>query len=603
MSNKYNTDLKSKIIELQAKYIFDKMYAKLGTTYSVEQINAAVAEAIKRFYVHLGRPLTILRPADSDHLPFLEDYNDIIEEIVGDSSILYGEIEALGNSLSTNFNYIQSEQQRITNRIKGIGALTTDLNLLANETTANSMYIRDSFNDESHVEPKMILANPAQISTLEGIVTLGRTTTLNRSIDSSIKLIQGDGESGTQHIARSIAVSTNIGTFTPNAIYLYTQTPNDDSKVMIDGRPDTVFEYQMVNTTPDNIINTAKSFDFEWAKGQQTNDKLRLKVIIQLKDTLSINWININPYSPQGSTGKVMVYSIRTSEDGFTYNGLYSDGDFIINAQLNITPQTYRQDSVFDGSNNFNASKFAGQGVWSFPTRNAKYVEIVFDQVESYLELIGHTYYEKVTQTKDTSGKIIETSVRVPAFSVSENIIASPPGRYLLKDNIYINKNIDLFNGWRYVIGIRDINIMSYQFVERSELITKRFTLDNTIKEVMLYANEKIPQAFLDDLNKVNDWIQYYFSLDDVTWYRISPVHQNPVAGQTFSPKIYSINESNLDLQSSFQLYKGYITTALPPKAIRLKVVLQRPTNITDATSFTPILEDYALRIVFDNGK
>lgn len=602
MSNKFNTNINSRIVEMQAAYLFNRMTKQLGTAYTKEQVSVLVQETIRRYYVNLGRPLTIKRYMDEGHLPFIEDYAQTMEEVVEDTTILFGEIERVGNTLVSHFNYAQSERLRIENRIHALAGLTNDLNLIANETSSDSMYIKDSFVDQNSVEPSMVMGSLAQISTREGIVTLGRSSTVNRSLNASIKLLQGDGELGTQHIIKRTSTTTTDQTDT-TAEYIFKQTPNNDVASVLDGRPDTIFEYQMVNVDQSKIVDVAMGYDFAWVKGTQSNDRLRLRLIIELKESADVNWININPYHPTGSTGKVVVYSIRTSEDGFDYKGLYTDGEYIINAEINTTPQTYRQDEVFDGSNDFNASKFAGQGVWSFGTRKAKYVEFVFDQIESYKELFGHTYYERITTSIDsTTGAQKESSVRVPESKVPESIVNGETGKYLIGQNEYIRKAIEVFDGWRYAIGIRDISIMSYQFIEKSELVTKKFALDKPIKEVMLYANEKIPEAFLQDLKKANEWIQYYVSFDDVNWTRISPMHQMPMSGETFPPKIIELNGASVDLESSFQLYKKYMTITPAPSSVRLKIILQRPTSIINAPSFTPILEDYSLRIVFKEG-
>lgn len=603
MANKFNTEVTSQIIELQLSYLVKRMHRQLEGKATEEEIKAVIAETIQRYYVNLGRPLLVTRFAETGHLPFIEEYSEMIEEAVADVTILYKEIEQVGNVLASHFNYAQSEKMRLQNKIKGVSSLINDLNLIANETTSNSMYIRDSFSDQNSVQFKMVMGTPAQISTREGIVTLARTDILNRSNTAKIKLVQGDGEAGTVHIARRVNTQVVQGQFGTNATYLSNQTPNDKPEVILDSRPDTIFEYQMINTASTNIMAIAKNYDFAWAKGAKDNDRLRLRIVVELDSVTDINWININPYHAPESKGRVSVYSIRTSEDGFDYKGLYTDGNYILNAELNSTPQTYRQDEIFDGKNDFTGSKFAGQGVWSFGTRKAKYVEFVFEQVESYAELVGHTYYEKVSSTKDpVSGATKETTLRIPASQVPENIVSGQTGKYTLPNNEYIYKGIEIFDGWRYAIGIRDINIMSYQFAPKSELITKKFDVDKPIKEVMLYANEKIPEAFLQDLKKANDWIQYFISFDDVQWHQISAMHQSPVNGITFPPKIFELNSTNTNIEQSFQLYKGFIKTATTPTSIRLKIVLQRPESGTDAASFTPILEDYSLRLVFNDG-
>lgn len=603
MVNSLNTDIKSEIIDLQFRYLFSRLLSQLGDTVTKDQIMILVSETIQRYYVNLGRPLTIRRYAEPGHLPFIQEYDSTIDEMVADITILYREVMNVGNALATNFNYAQSERMRVENRIKNVESATNDLNLLANETTPNSLYMKDSFIDESLIEKTMIMGSPAQISTREGIVTLARTSSVNRSTDAKIKLIQGDGENGTAHLVRKVNLPTTNGTMTSAYRYIDSQSSNQQPEAILDGRPDTIFEYQSLSVDLAHVSSVTNNYDIAWAKGHNPNDKLRAKIVIELNGVQDVNWININPYTPEGSTGKVVVYSIRTSADGFDYEALYEDGNYIINAELNKTPQTYRRDEVFTGNNDFTDSKFAGQGVWSFATRKTKYVEIVFDQVEAYPELVGHTFYKKITVTNPSSAQTRrETSIRIPASQVPEGIINGEPGRYSLSETEYIEKGIETFPAMRRVIGIRDINIMSYQFEERSELVTQKFTLDKPIKEVMLYANEKIPESFLQDLTKANDWIQYFFSLDDVSWYEISPTHRSPVGGKKFSPKIFEINTSNVNLVDSFQLQKGYIKTEKETHSIRMKITLKRPSNIFNAASFTPILEDYSLRLIFEEG-
>lgn len=600
MESKLNLTIKSEIIEKQAAYLFEKASEKLGPDVSDQDITAVVAETLKRYYKGLGRPLMIPRTAERDHLPFVEDYNETIDEMVADISILFSEVENMGDYFADYFNYAQSEKSRLQYRMRGLNGLTNDLNLIANDSYGNAIYFKESFDDTKNIEKDMIMGMAAQIATQEGIVTLARSGTVNRSEGASIKTIQGDGHAGTYHIARRTGSQEVAGQSVQDAAnYISDQIPNDSPEAVLDGRPDTIFEYQTVNVNRNTILDVAKGYDFEWAQGSKDNDKLRLKLTIELSSPQDVNWININPYYAPFSTGKITVYSIRTSEDGFDYKSLYEDGKYILNAELNTTPQTYRADALFDGKNDFAASKFAGQGVWAFPTRKAKYVEFVFDQVESYEELIGHTYYERIKKGTDGLGAETSSRIRIPASQVPKNIIEGKTGVHRIDNETEIEKKIETFIGWRYAIGIRDINIMSYQFEEKSEFVSKRYETTEDIKEVMLYSNEKIPQSYLDVVGTSNDWIQYYVSFDDVNWHRISPMHHQPVSKDAFPPKILELNGNKTDLESSFQLYKEYVETENSVKGVRLKVLLQRPTDIPDAVSTTPILEDYALRVIF----
>jgi hypothetical protein len=601
MENQYNFEVKSKIFEKHADYLFEKMYEQLKDTMSEQEVQAKVAEAIQKYYVNLGRALFTPRKAEPGHLPFIEEYNDSTEEITKDISVLYGETEEIGSYLADYFNYAQSEKLRVQQRIRGLTGLTNDLNLIANDTSDNGQYFRDSFDDSTGIETSMIIGKAVQVATAEGIVTLARSGTVNRSNNAKIKAIQGNGEAGTYHLVRDVKVTQTDGTTKTNSVYVSDQAANDNANMILDGRPDTIFEYQMVNVKATDITDVAKGYDFDWVNGKKQGDKLRLKIVIELEDVEDINWININPYNPALSTGKVVVYSIRTSADGFDYQGLYEGGNYIINSELNTTPQTYRADAIFDGSNSFTDSKFAGQGVWAFPTRKAKYIEVVLDQNESYEEKIGHTYYQKVK--KGTDGTDVGQPTRIKSADVPDTIKKSPSGRYNFDKDTDVVKDIESFIGWRYAIGIRDINIMSYQFEEKSELVSKRYEVDGTISEVMIYANEKIPQSYLTQISTSNDWIQYFVSFDDVNWIQMSPMHHQPVT-TTFPPKILQINGNKTDLESSFQLYKTYIDSDKPVTGVRLKVVMSRPSSTKDAPNMeysTPILEDYAIRVILND--
>jgi hypothetical protein len=193
--------------------------------------------------------------------------------------------------------------------------------------------------------------------------------------------------------------------------------------------------------------------------------------------------------------------------------------------------------------------------------------------------------------------------IRIPSSQVSDSIVNNELGKYVIDKNQYIVKGMDIFDGWRYCIGIKDINIYNYQFAEKSEMITKPFTTTKPIKEVSLYANEVIPEVFTQDLLKANDWIQYFISIDDINWHRIAPMHQQPIAGNDdFPPKIYRINSKEvIEDKVEHPLY-GYIYTDADVYGIRLKAIFSRPTSITNSSNYTPILEDYSLRVVLEDN-
>lgn len=579
----------SKILDKQKLYLYGKAKEKMGSAATEVELQIYVDEAIRLYYKNLGKPLFQAREAEDGQLPFIEEYEENNKEVDEDLSILFAELDIITRYLVEYFNYAQVEEKRIMNKVKKLNGLVGDFQLLAEENLPDVSYMKESFTSYDLVESAMTVEeNRAQIATQEGILTLKRTGTINRSVQGKVRQVQGNGEAGTGHLVRRLGANEN-GELEYK--FVSEQTPNNETKAIIDGSADTIYEYQMVNV-PESFKEQGHRYDFEWAKSNKNDDTLRAKIVVELPKAEDINWININPYYPPNSTGRLNVYSIRTSEEGFEYKGLYTDGGYILNSNLNSTPQSYRLDDLFTGSNDFDNSKFAGQGVWSFPTRKAKFIEIVLDQVGSYTELVGQEAYYK--RKKDMT-----VWTRIPKQDVPENIVQGKTGVFSFDSSTEIKKVIEATEGWRYVLGLRDIQIMSYEFVETSEYVSKAFKLTegDVISELILYANEKIPESYLDKIATTNDWIRYYVSFDDIAWTEVSPVHRQPVADKTrFPPKIISINGNQADVDKVFELYRTNLTMKENPKQVRVKIIVSRPKGNEFKTT-TPIVEDYALKI------
>ena len=604
MEHIYNTSMRSKIITLQKEYLERALERALKRAGSQEEADALINEFFKTYYMNVGSPLLQKRYAEEGHLPYIEDYNMTTGEMAIDLDIIFEETGLIGDAMAHYFNYAQNERTRIRNRIQKIGSSANDLALLSSNNKKNDLYFKDSFNSRETIEDKMVIGAMADIMTEQGVVTLKRVSTFNQSQDASIKLLKGDGEAGTYHVAKQQAIPTASENYSMNATYISDETPNDDPNAILDGRPDTIFEYQMVNMPRDIIVDKMKSYDVSWVKGSKSGDRLRLHLVLELAEEVDINWININPYHAPGSTGNVKVYSIRTSADGFDYQALYDADDYVLNAEINIVPQTYNMEELFSGTDDMRVSKFAGQGVWSFTPRRTKFVEIVLDQDQSYEELIGHTYYEMVNPpdaSKDGGAGKEGKGVRIPESQVSTFIAEAPHGRYMLNStNAYIDKKLEVHPGWRYAIGLRDINVMSYEYAPKSEIISTKYTTNRPIRNVLLYVNEKIPKEFLEVVATGNEWIKYYISYDDVNWHRISPMHHQPLGkASEFPAKIIEFNLNELSPVGVVGIHKTQLKVESPVNGIRFKAVMERPAD-ERFKHLTPMIEDYSLQVVLD---
>lgn len=212
----------------------------------------------------------------------------------------------------------------------------------------------------------------------------------------------------------------------------------------------------------------------------------------------------------------------------------------------------------------------------------------------------------------NTNDSVVAFSKILMPFTISNRTASAIPDSpdtiqppTILQDTIfpteeYIEKKIGVFDGWRYLIGIRDIDIRNRKYTDTSEIVTKKFQTIKPIKKILLYSNEIIPEQFLEaGLEMRNDWIKYYISINDTDWYRISPMHHNQVGDLEISPKIYEINSRDSIEERINTINKGYILSTVPIDSVRLKIILTRPEGMD---ALTPIIEEYALKCVMEGA-
>lgn len=555
--------------------------------------NQYAQDLLKNFYeIDTVEPLFNPIPYVAYQLPWKEDVLKNFREIHADLTILNEEQNNLGQILVDNFNFVESEKKRLFNRIDTLRNLTGDLSLISNENNGNIVYIKDSFQSVDLMDDVFSASSIQKVSlmTNEGIITLGESKSFDLTNNTRVAEINGNGEAGTKQLVRKL-LGNDYSTNEEIETYVYLSSFGDnyheDPMAIVDGRPDTIFEYQMVNV-PESFKNARRRYDFEWANGKEKNDKLTLRLVFDLGKLTPINWISIIPYFAYRSNGRIIVRSIKLSEDGFEYTSIYKEKE-LLHQELADAQSTKEINDLFNGNTSPADASYSGKGVWLFSQRQARYVEIVIDQDQSYNELIGQSVYYITSEDNDKERVYIPAPVELKDAA---------PGKYARNGSYdYIfNKEINVTEeGWRYAIGLRDIHFMKYNYTPKSLYVSKKYEIEGKIKRVTLYANEIIPQEYQDVVSKMNDWVQYEISFDDLTWYRISPMHHEPVNNE-FPPKIIEINGKTLNEDMSFELYKQYIGMDKYPKQIRFRIILSRPEE-SQFEFTTPIVHDVALKI------
>lgn len=589
----YNLSNENRIQEKQFEFLSKETVMEFELTNNESYQFQQYTQDILRNYEGEIKPLFQPIPFISGQLPWKEDILKNYREITTDINILNGEQNTLANKIVDNFNFVESEKKRLFNRINNLGNLTGDLNLIATELNDNVTYIKESFQSLEGMDTQFSADSIQKVNILtnEGIITLGEVESVNISEDARIAELSGNGEAGSHHLVRKV-IGTNPNNQKEESFRYLSDLSNDhhqNSQSILDGRPDTIFEYQMVNL-PEHFKSQRRYYDFEWTKGSQNEDLLRLKLVIDLGEIGPVNWISIIPYFAYKSNGRMIIHSIKTSQDGFEYESIYKERDFLYQ-ELSDAKSTQDLNDLFTGNTSPADASYTGKGVWLFPEKQARYIEIVIDQDQSYNEVIGQSVYYVTSSLNNDNSRIY-----IPA---PEELKESPPGEYARigsSNDIIYHKEIDVSNeGWRYAIGIRDIHIMRYVYSPKALYVSKLHQVDSPINRISLYANEIIPEEYQSIVSKMNDWITYEVSFDDLNWYRISPMHHEPVA-ENFPPKIIQLNGNVLDKDMSFELHKSYIETNKDIKQFRYKITLHRP--IEDSYKHTtPIVHDIAFKI------
>lgn len=199
------------------------------------------------------------------------------------------------------------------------------------------------------------------------------------------------------------------------------------------------------------------------------------------------------------------------------------------------------------------------------------------------------------------NGKVESEPVSSLSISSEESLNRpsddSPPEA---NTEVYIEKNIAVTEGWRYMVGVRDIDIKNREYEKESIIITKKLETDKPIKKVMLYSNEFVPKEFVEmGLENRNEWVKYFISINDTDWHRISPMHHNQIGSLEIPPKIYEINSKDLPEVRISSINKGYIEAGYDVRNIRLKIILQRPEGLVN---LSPEIEDYALKCITEEA-
>jgi len=590
----------SKLLYLQARYQFEKAKKKFedGSIKTESKLIQEVFQAFRDFFISVGKPMMIPRYAIDGGPPWSKDYNDMMDEIRQDLELLYQEVDIIGRALYADFNHnvvqhtmLQSEYNQVADKLK-------DLELLSSNLSANGriVFCRNDFANKDKIDFDRIVGTPAHIE--NGAATLKRKSQTNQSQNGTVTIVPGNKtyksfilgseSNGFPGNNAEITVSPD-GTMTGDYIYRFVGEKNNHGNygAVLDGDANSWFEYELVNVRDHDKQTLAKNLGWDYqVHGNQTlrwardpeNGVLKLHMQVVLPEVTMINHININMYTPPNHGAKTAIVK----------DILVSDGT---NAPVSILSADKRDEDYS----------------FYFAPVKAKVISFLFEQSEKYYTDIGHIYYEQKRQIENGPDYVFDTinkqytanhlsRVEGPMISLQDLGIsvrtdnASIDAYYaplsasddaIALDGIISNvsysindENIDMgierFEGWRYCIGIRDIEVFSTEYEESGEIVTEPY-----------YFDQPLDKITLDVVEEGAENLEYYISIDDgANWFPITPISRQ--AQESDPPKIYTIQLVDKASQKVSSQSSGYIETEYPVYSVRLRVLMTRPTTEKD---------------------
>lgn len=344
-ANKFLLPDKTRLLKIKLDQLTANLQASVGAT-GLKTKEAIIFESIKAlnaFYKDLNEPQTEVPNIHSDSLPDVVTYNNLWQQLLGDLITIFSELENIESLTVANFNYITTEANRLTARLKAVSSKLGDYILYSLNPTRDALFFKDSFNDLSKIDFNTVLLNKdqAEISQIEGIVTL--------PVDRAKK--------STLVIREAPIINPNSNGVVGNNQELGVAYHGDLGD-LLDNNPDSWFEYERVVT-----------------RLSDDKEPLVLDLTINLGEPKVINHIRINPNN-FGTKTVIHIDSIDTSLNGDVYTSIKDDipiAGFTTEDEENIfslAPST---------------SKYAGQGFYTFTPRKAKYIHLVLRQTEPYI--------------------------------------------------------------------------------------------------------------------------------------------------------------------------------------------------------------------------
>jgi len=585
---------------------------------NAEKINAKFRDIQTRFSALIGKPMTQYEPFVHGEPARSSKVNRFIENLQKDLNILEEQMTLIKASavLIHNTMVDQIDQAKHQNAA-AINQLKT-LQLYTSAQNSEVTIFGDYFKSSNQIDYQGVDAKNRALIEVEGRLTLAKDniSEKNSLSSASMKILStSNGIPGRLIEIEEVTQRTPTNPITQEKLYRFKAQidPRSNMLFMVDNSPATWFEYEKnlvsdedrlkannFNFTYTNAINnTAKGVaevnypvglneSIDWADGP-ANNVLKLDLEFDLKAATAVNEITYTPFGLlDNSSPPVLIKFVETSLDKNNWETLYP------------TNVSVAQDS------NLYTARFAeqitsGSARWDVRSDTIRYIRFHIEQHNSSDSKIGHVYYttprrivrtakldqatpvieEKVVGGERAKGPTPTTTAPTKFYDPSFSIIDSPN----LNSSSGLVKRVEIFDGKRWSIGIRDISATKCQYVSTSSMVSKPFKIAGTIDRVSLDSSLYIPESF----PSTSLWVRYYVSADNgVSWVPISRIQDDYLG----IPEVLAFNDT-IPVQFREQNV-GYYTVAGRVNSLRVKIELSRP---SDQKNKTPVVYWYKLKI------
>lgn len=569
--------VKNKMTEL-LRHLASQM--EQGVIKSPSELQQRVYHDLQAFYESIGK--SSFKQTKAWGAPYSSDHNDMTAQILEDLFTLYAEINNMTEDIKANYEQVELERQSFTKRIDEIQSLVKNVSMKIQEDL-DLIIFRDDFSTIDHYKKEGVIGIPAYLSSDERLLTLNRLQGEEFSEYANATIIKGDGLPGNTHVIHSIGDSLKFDGEEEMHINL---------AHILDNNSDTWFEYEIFEITEQTErITEGKDFRYREAIDWVKKDirEMRCVIRIELPKARNMNWISFSPYIPSDRGAlPATIEKIVVSDEKGDMKGM-----------------------------GFEESFDSGQA-YIFPKQNCKTITIYLRQDTAYPVMVGHTYFKEINQ-EDTSifdKEQLHSGIRVHGVNPSiENLGVSYDSRkteiiypiYKFDDTIENEntKKLNLFTApeissigqrvlsgieqvqaYRYMIGLRDIQLASYQFSKNSQYVSHIYHSPRPIQEVSLDAIIEVPDVFGE-----GDWVQFFISVNEGrSWHEI---HMKDIYRQGVKTK-YLFNAKTPKEGRLEEV--GYIETADEVLQIQLKIEMTRPPDMEDSNFYTPVVYEYELQ-------